>query len=195
MRIFLADLGHNQLTISSDVYPLGVANLASYVSAHFGGRSNLEVSVYREPLELKVALDRLSPDILGLSGYSWNHQLSLSLARYARARSPGVLNLMGGPNYPLTATEQEAISAESAGKSTSRFGGPTYEGERAFLNIVRRYSEVGLSREGVFQEPVPGNHWIDPKTGEFIRGAELERIRELDEIPSPYLEGWDGSLL
>jgi hypothetical protein len=29
MRIYLADLGRNQLTISSDVYPLGIANLSA----------------------------------------------------------------------------------------------------------------------------------------------------------------------
>ncbi len=37
MRVFVADLGHNQLTLSSDVYPLGVANLATYAQAHFRG--------------------------------------------------------------------------------------------------------------------------------------------------------------
>ena len=189
MRIFLADLGHHQLTISSDVYPLGVANLASYVTAHFESTSEVEVSIFREPPELKAALDRVSPDILGLSGYSWNHQLSLCLARYAKARSPGVLTLMGGPNCPLTAAEQEAF-LRAVPEIDVAVRGPTYEGERALLNVVRRYSEVGLSREGVFEEPLPGNHWIDPKTGEFIRGAELERIRDLDDIPSPYLAGW-----
>ena len=188
MRIFLADLGHNQLTLSSDVYPLGVANLASYVTAHFRSTTKVEVSIFREPAELKAALDCVSPDILGVSGYCWNHQLSLCLARYAKARSPRVLTLMGGPNYPLTPAEQEAFLRE-APEIDVAVRGPTYEGERAFLNIVRRYSEVGLSREAVFQEPLPGNHWIDPKTREFIRGAELERIRDLDEIPSPYLEG------
>ena len=34
MRLYLADLGHNQITISSDVYPLGVANLAAYAKAY-----------------------------------------------------------------------------------------------------------------------------------------------------------------
>ena len=129
MRIFLADLGHNQLTISSDVYPLGVANLASYVTAHFRSTTKLEVSIFREPAELKVALDSVSPDILGLSGYSWNHQLSLSLARYARARSPGVLTLMGGPNYPLTAAEQEAFLRE-APEIDVAVRGPTYGSQR-----------------------------------------------------------------
>lgn len=47
MRIFLADLGHNQLTRSSDIYPLGVANLASYVSENLG--SPVPVSLLREP--------------------------------------------------------------------------------------------------------------------------------------------------
>lgn len=34
-----------------------------------------------------------------------------------------------------------------------------------------------------------GNQWIDPKTGEMIRGPALPRIRNLDDIPSPYLAG------
>ncbi len=38
-------------------------------------------------------------------------------------------------------------------------------------------------------EPIPGNLWIDRRTGEFVRGAEVERISDLDEIPSPYLAG------
>jgi hypothetical protein len=33
MRISLADLGHNQLTLNSDVHPLGIANLATYSQA------------------------------------------------------------------------------------------------------------------------------------------------------------------
>jgi len=34
MRFFLDDLGHNLLTYSSDTYPLGTANVASYPKAH-----------------------------------------------------------------------------------------------------------------------------------------------------------------
>ncbi|MFQ5688691.1 MAG: hypothetical protein ACE5HQ_00275 [Gemmatimonadota bacterium] len=37
MRVFLADLGHNVLTISSDVYPLGIANLATYAGKYLDG--------------------------------------------------------------------------------------------------------------------------------------------------------------
>lgn len=188
MRIFLADLGHNQVTISSDVYPLGVTNLATYARAHLDRNEPLEISIFREPQDLKAAIDSAAPDILGLSSYSWNHYLSRSFARYAKARHPSVLTLMGGPNYPLTAAEQESWM-RGMPEIDVAVRGPTYEGERAFLNLLRRFVDVGKSRDGLLEEAVAGNHWVDPRTGEFVRGADVERILDLDEIPSPYTAG------
>ncbi len=188
MRIFLADLGHNQLTYSSDVYPLGVANLATYTREYLDSRQALDIQIFREPEDLKVALDGGLPDVLALSSYSWNHNLALHFADYAKARNPKLLTLMGGPNFPLTAAEQESF-LRGMSQIDIAVRGPTYEGERAFLNIIRRFAEVGGSVEGVFEEPVPGNMWIDRRTGEFVVGGEVERIRDLDDIPSPYLAG------
>jgi radical SAM superfamily enzyme YgiQ (UPF0313 family) len=186
MRIYLADLGHNQLTLSSDVYPLGVANLATYVRAYAAFKEPLQISLFREPQDLKTAIDAVAPDVLGLSSYSWNHELSRTFARYAKARSPHVLTLMGGPNFPLTPVEQEQFLREMPEIDVA-VRGPTYESERAFLNLIRRYAEVGQNLTGLQAEPVPGNIWINRRTGECVRGAEVERIRDLDEIPSPYL--------
>lgn len=109
MRIYLADLGHNQVTISSDVYPLGVGNLATYLTAHLRAAQPIEVSIVREPQDLKAALDARPADVLGVSSYSWNHNLARAFARYAKARRPETLVLMGGPNFPLTAAEQESF--------------------------------------------------------------------------------------
>jgi hypothetical protein len=188
MRIFLADLGHNQLTFSSDVYPLGVANLATYTREYIDSNQPLKFKIFREPEDLKEALDHDSPDVLALSSYSWNHNLALHFADYAKARHPQVLTLMGGPNFPLTVAEQESF-LRGMSQIDIAVRGPTYEGERAFLNIIQRLADVGGRREGVFEAPVPGNMWIDPLTGEFVVGSEVERIRDLDEIPSPYLAG------
>ena len=52
MRVYLADLGHNLLTFSSDTYPLGVANLATYLQAFLKVDEPLDVSIYREPQDL-----------------------------------------------------------------------------------------------------------------------------------------------
>lgn len=188
MLIFLGDLGHNQLTVSSDVYPLGVANLATYARAWARQGQQMDIRIFREPEDLQAAIDAQTPDVLGLSSYSWNHNLALCFARYAKGRSRNVLTLMGGPNFPLTAEEQESW-LRGMPEIDVGVRGPTYEGERAFLNIIQRYMEVGQSLEGLREESVPGNLWIDPRTGAFVRGAELERIKDLDEIPSPYLGG------
>jgi radical SAM superfamily enzyme YgiQ (UPF0313 family) len=188
MRIFLADLGHNQLTVSSDVYPLGVANLAAYVSADESIADRIDVSIFREPEHLKAAIDDDAPDVLGLSSYSWNHNLSLHFASYAKARHPGLITLMGGPNFPLTEGEQETV-LRGMPQIDVAVRGPTYEGERAFRNVVRRLVEVAGRLEGLIEEAVPGNLWIHPKTGDFVMGEEVERIHDLDEIPSPYRMG------
>lgn len=192
MRIYLADLGHNLLTKSSDVYPLGVANLATYALAHFGeaqGREKLEITLYREPQDLKRALDDAAPDILGLSNYAWNEELAYHFAQYAKARSPRTLVAMGGPNYPLVDSVREGF-LRGLPKVDVYIDGPTYEGERAFVNLLRRFVESGKRVEGLREQRTPGLDWIDPRTGEFVRGGEVERIRDLDEIPSPYLAGW-----
>src|SRR6516225_3450753 len=186
--IYLGDLGHNQLTISSDVYPLGVANLATYARAHVEGGDRLRIRIFREPQELKAAIDVEAPDILGLSSYSWNHNLALCFARYAKSKNAQAITMMGGPNFPLTVEEQESWM-RGMPEIDIAVRGPTYEGERAFRNIVQRFLDTGGSLEGIQQEPVAGNLWIHPRTGEFVQGAEIERMIDLDEIPSPYLAG------
>jgi len=190
MRIYLADLGHNLLTYSSDVYPLGIANQATYLTAHLGPlEEELEIRLFREPQDLEVALDRAPPDLLGLSNYAWNEELSARFARYAKQRHPEVLTCMGGPNWPLTLEVQDRF-LRALPEIDVYVDGPTYEGERAFLNLVDRFLRVGKRHEGVFEEPLAGNTWIDPRSGERVCGPPVQRIRDLDEIPSPYLAGW-----
>lgn len=187
MRIFLADLGHNQLTVSSDAYPLGIANLASYAASR-PSSPNVSFRLFREPQDLKAAIDEDPPDVLGLSSYAWNHELSLAFARYAKERAPRTINLLGGPNFPLTDDEQERF-LRGLPDIDLAVRGPTYEAERAFSNVVERLVRSGASAEALREEPIAGSLWIHPRDGAFVRGSEVDRIRDLDEIPSPYLAG------
>jgi hypothetical protein len=198
MRIYLADLGHNLLTYSSDTYPLGVANIAAYAQAYYqppaanaGSSSGLEFEIFREPEDLKAAIDRESPDLLGLSNYSWNRELACHFANYQKQRDQGVLVAMGGPNYPLTRDIQESFLREMPDVDVY-VNGPTYEGERAFLNLIQRFADVSARLTGLYEEPIAGVAWIHPGNEEFTdseAGGTVERIRNLDEIPSPYLNG------
>jgi radical SAM superfamily enzyme YgiQ (UPF0313 family) len=189
MRVYLADLGHNLLTRSSDVYPLGVANLAAYATEYLQARTTPEIRVFREPQDLKAALDGEAPDVLGLSNYAWNEELSHHFAQYAKQRHPAMLTVMGGPNFPLVESVQEAFLRALPAVDVY-VDGPTYEGERAFLNLLQRLADVGERREGIFEAPVAGISWIDPGSGAFCKAPPVERIARLDDIPSPYLRGW-----
>jgi radical SAM superfamily enzyme YgiQ (UPF0313 family) len=188
MRIYLADLGHDQVTISSDVFPLGVANLATYLYAHGRSGGDHDIQIFRAPSELKAALDADLPDVLGLSNYAWNHSLALHFARYVKLRDPSVLTLMGGPNFPLTREEQATFTADMVDIDV-HVRGPTYESERAFTNLIDRYAEVGRSIEGLLEAAVPGSVWTDPRSGEFVVGEDVPKLKSLDEIPSPYAAG------
>lgn len=95
---------------------------------------------------------------------------------------------MGGPNWPLIESIQEQF-LRRADNVDVYVDGPTYEGERAFANLVQRFVDTGKHRDGIFEEGVPGNTWIDPHSGEFVKGDAVSRISDLDEIPSPYLQG------
>jgi radical SAM superfamily enzyme YgiQ (UPF0313 family) len=194
--IYLADLGHNLLTVSSDVYPLGIANQATYLPAILQGEGDtppgqdpdLDIRIFREPQDLRDALDARAPDMLGLSNYAWNQELSRHFARYAKQLSPDTFTCMGGPNWPLTEDVKEIFMRERP-EIDAYIDGPTYEGERAFVNLVRRFREVGGSRDGVMEQALPGNTWIDPRSDQLVVGEAVERIRDLDDIPSPYLSG------
>ncbi len=187
MRVYLADLGHNLLTLSSDVYPLGIANLASYALERLAGQVPLEFRIFREPQDLKAALDEEPPDVLGLSNYAWNHQLMRCFARYARRRDERTLVVTGGPNWPLTLPEQEAF-VRSIPEVDIFVEGHTYEGEVAFCTLLQRIHETERRREALLGEAIPGNVFVD-RSGNFVKGPEVPRILDLDEIPSPYRRG------
>jgi radical SAM superfamily enzyme YgiQ (UPF0313 family) len=198
MLIYLADLGHNLLTFSSDTYPLGVANIASYLHANFqcppgksGSAKAPRINIYREPEDLKAAIDQERPDVLGLSNYTWNNELASHFAAYLKNRHPRTLVCMGGPNYPLTADVQETF-LRGMPHVDAYLDGPTYEGERVFLSLIQRFAAVDCQLPGLFVEPVAGVAWIHPTQEHFVSsqaGGMVERIKDLDEIPSPYLNG------
>lgn len=62
---------------------------------------------------------------------------------------------MGGPNYPLTKDVQESF-LRGLPDVDCYTNGPTYEGERAFLNLIHRYAAVGCKLSNLFDEPIAG---------------------------------------
>jgi hypothetical protein len=99
LKIYLADLTYDTITLSTEVFPLNVGYVAAYALARFGDQ--VEVRLFKYIADLDQALNQEPPDILGLSNYCWNRRVGLEMFRILLQRKPKALTVWGGPNFPL----------------------------------------------------------------------------------------------
>lgn len=193
IRVYLADLSHEGVRLATDCFPLNVGLIAAYAKRRFG--SAIDIRLFKYPATLFRAIREQPPDILGCSNYVWNSHLSEWACEYAKRVRPETLTVQGGTNYPFHAAGQ----AEFLGTRPYTDVHVYYEGEVAFTNLVNRYSDVRAIVE-VKASPIDGCQFLDPASGRLVLGAPVERIKILDDIPSPYVEGlldefFDGRLM
>jgi len=181
--VYLADLTHTGQGIASNVFPLGIGLLASYLDEQQPGA--FECELFKYPADLNAALGRRAPQVVGFSNYSWNCHLSMTYAQRIKQMSPGTVVIAGGPNYGMRPEEVEAF--------WKRYPWLDFyvvkEGERAFVALLELLRAESYEVERVKQrdEP-PGNcHYA---TGSGVRQGELlPRVTNLEELGSPYLKG------
>ncbi len=192
VRVFLCDLTYTQQTISSDVMPAAVGCIATYAERELGDRISIEI--FKFPESLIEALEaRELPQAIGFSNYCWNEDLSTQFARVIKSRCPNVITVFGGPNYPTTAAEQERFLR----KYPQIDFYVAKEGEIAFTQLI-----AALIAHDFQPTKVPFNlpsvHRI--ADGRFVASPSSARIRDMTEVPSPYLTGkldkfFDGTML
>jgi radical SAM superfamily enzyme YgiQ (UPF0313 family) len=113
-------------------------------------------------------------DIVGFSLYSWNEQISLSIAKKLKALNRNVKIIFGGPQVP---NNSEIFLKKHTFIDYVIHG----EGEKVFLDLVESFENNNTKQ-------VSGISWLN-KYGVYQNNSEFKRIRELECIPSPYLTG------
>jgi radical SAM superfamily enzyme YgiQ (UPF0313 family) len=198
LKVYLCDLTYDTIVLVSDTIPINIGFIGSYIKKKFG--KDVEISLFKYPDEAIQEIKSNPPDMLGLSNYSWNSNLSEYVASIAKKVNPNIVTIQGGTNFP----HQENLQKDFllARPNTDIY--TILEAERSCSNIVKRILENYYDRKKIFEKPIDGCIFIDPesyksKNKTIIRGAILERIKDLDEIPSPYLTGildkfFDGKL-
>ena len=195
LRIYLGDLTYDTVTISAEAIPLNIGFVAAYCKKQFG--DNVEISLFKYVHELEKAINENPPDILAMSNYVWNRNLSYEMFLMMAEINSDTLLVWGGPNFPIDLPSQKKFM-----KKYSKID--VYvpvDGEVGFSNIV----EKALSSK--FQPQIRCTVLSEPIDGCVIRGENDElkytipiiRINKLDEIPSPYTTGlldkfFDGKL-
>lgn len=184
LKIFLADPVHTFVN-SRDIWvaPLNIGTVAAYTKAKLGDA--VEFELFKFPEQLIRRLDEVMPDVLGVSNYLWNYELSCLLTRVAKQKKPDLLTIMGGPNI----TQTPSWMTEFFRYSLCDFH-ISWSGEEPFLCIIEALLEPGATIPELYRNPgVNGVWFLDPHTGCARELATKAFIKNLDDIPSPYLNG------
>ncbi len=82
MHIHLADLRHTTVGKHSSYMPIAIGYIASY-SKHFFG-SDVSFKLHTEVETIASDLQLNNVEVLGVSNYCWNAEVSKFVARYAK---------------------------------------------------------------------------------------------------------------
>lgn len=156
--------------------PYSVAVLEAYVRHK---ALNLTRYQFASPIYKRVGIGEavkqlLGCDVVGFSTYVWNGRISLEIARRLKEQRPETLIVFGGPHVP---DQPEAFMRAHPWIDIAVHN----EGEQTFLRILEDYP----SRDWT---DLPGVSFI-AADGSFTRRPNGPRFRDLDEVPSPFLDG------
>jgi hypothetical protein len=84
--------------------PVGIAYIASYLMSQVDSH-NIEIRLYDRPDVILKDIEQWRPDVVGLSNYCWNAELSRFVFDYAKQLNPETVCVAGGPEFPVEQTE------------------------------------------------------------------------------------------
>ncbi|MEO5335338.1 MAG: hypothetical protein H7841_00380 [Magnetospirillum sp. WYHS-4] len=193
-RVWLCDLTYTQQAISSDPMPNAIGGIATFTETLVELPEPIRIIKY--PEKLSALLDEgPPPQAIGFSSYIWNFELGYRFAQAIKRHAPGTVVVFGGPNYPVSPTEQKEFLASHPAIDFYI----VKEGEAAFAALIAALGRHGFDVAAVKALDLPSVHSI-AADGTVRLPGPAERIKDLTVIPSPYLTGrldefFDGRLM
>lgn len=181
-KIYFADLTHTAQGISASSFPLGISYVVSYATKMLG--QDFETTLFKFPKDLVEALTVESPSLLCFSNYSWNFELSYKIASLAKARNPNLITVFGGPNFPTVQEEKEEFLLKRPNLDFYI----ELEGELGFVDLVKELQALNLDAAEFKSKELKTLNVNYINKGKLVAGR-VERIKEINDIPSPYLTG------
>ena len=181
-KIYFADLTHTAQGISSPSFPLGISFVVSYAKQHLG--HEYDFKLFKFPADLARAIQDEPPLLLCLSNYSWNFAMGYKLASLAKARDPKLVVVMGGPNFPIVGDEK--IQFFKRWHNVDFY--VELEGELGFAHLLEQLSSYHFDVKKFKKERVATKNTSYLVGDELVCGG-VERIHDVNVIPSPYLTG------
>ena len=195
LKIYLGDLTYDTISISTEAIPLSIGYIAAYCNKIH--HSKVEITLFKYIEEIEKAIIHSPPDILGLSNYTWNYNIGLEMFKLAKNKNHNVLNVWGGPNFPIDFPSQQKFMVQH---NTVDVYIP-FDGELGFSNLIKvvlSSKRKNLIQNTVSSQPIDGCV-IKTVNDKLHHNSTISNPISLDDIPSPYLTGlldkfFDGRL-
>ena len=98
IKILLADPRDKTVGSHSYFVPIGIGYIGSHLINQFKDQIEIKLSV--DAQETFDILEKWKPDIIGISNYIWNTNLTSFLCEYAKKINKNTLCIVGGPEFP-----------------------------------------------------------------------------------------------
>ena len=190
MKIFFADLVHTWNKKAIWTVPFNVGLVASYAQKTLGNAGvDCSVTIFKDPVKIISAIRKEKPDVVALAYYLWNEELNRKVFEIVKQDVPNALTVGGGPNITsINATEEGAIKFFSKQKNCDAY--IVNQGEKGFSELMSKYIEVDKDINKLRSITVPGSLTNDLKKNNVVHvGEDIGTLDDLNDIPSPYLNG------
>ena len=156
--------------------PYSTAILESYVSQYSTDPARYDwlLPIYKRQQISKSVAHLLDADVVGFSTYVWNGRISLEIAKRLKAERPEIMIIFGGPHVPDYCEDwlRENDFIDVAVHN---------EGEKTLLALLEAFPSRNWTE-------LPGISFI-AEDGAYVKNMNAPRIRDLSEVPSPFLNG------
>ena len=173
---------------------LAMGMLASYLRIYDSGILNDSYDIERllpggcENMPLKAIYKKVvqSPDPVCLfSSYVWNEKINLKVAKHIKQISPNSLIVFGGPHVPKFDGDSERFLQDNPFIDIAVLG----EGEVALAEILAAFAGSPRGERNMTTLDSVTGIVFSSNDAQSSRTAERQRIRDICDLPSPYLTG------
>jgi len=183
LKVLLADLRHiRDGVLFADTIPLGIGYMKAVIDRDLSETVDCEIFAY--PDAFREAIINSSPDVVMVTNYMWNEALSLWYLNFVKKINPNILTVMGGPNISIEENRQKEFMKKNPQIDIYVLG----EGDFLAKDIVELFMKYDHNIEAL-KKSGELTSCVYAEDGNFVVKGAAQRVRKLDEIPSPWLTG------
>ena len=190
MKIFFGDIVHTWNSKAMWTSPLNIGYISSYANKKLKEDGiDIEFKLFKNPQFMLDAIRNEKPDIVALSHYVWNAKINKKIFDFTKSILPNCLNVGGGPQFTNHNNNEEEATKFFKKNINCDFY-ILNQGEKGFYQLSKNFYISNFNINELKQKENPGMLTNDILLRNKVYvGKDIGPLDDLNEIPSPYLDG------